>query len=90
MPTPQEQVDSLLYEAAAECNTRKCSVCRNKELRAAIAHFYMKKAADETVISFGWFYRKKLIPSFGGPALRTARDHVRMCLRVDTETGQPL
>lgn len=90
MSTPEELVDGFLYEADEERNTRACSVCRNKELRAAIAYFYEKKTAGETLLTLGWFYEKKLQAEFGGPPSRTVRDHVRRCMRLDVKTGQPL
>jgi hypothetical protein len=88
--TPQEQVKLFLADVAEE---RRCSVCRNEALAIAIRYFLDLKAKKEEGaehVAFTWFYREKLQPEFGGPAERTARDHVRLCLRRDTETGEKL
>lgn len=85
--TPESKVDALL---ASSSPVRPSSIDLLPDLKAAILHFFKRKRAGEIHHPFGWFYREKIQPAFGGPSERAARDYVRDRLRLNVATGEHL
>lgn len=60
-------------------------------VEALEAFFELKREGDERAhVSFHWFYRHKLRPTFGGPPLETVYCYVRDVMRLDVKTGKRL
>ena len=90
MTDSTNELDQLLEGVSPK--KRKCSVCSNKKVADLIAGYLALKAAgdDRALIPLTTFYRDSIQPLHGGPGERTVRDHVRLCLGLNIQTGRPL
>lgn len=87
-------LDSFLSSNSdARVNTggRSCICCANEKLAADVVAYLDRLAAGKTEVPFTYLHEKYVIPTYGRPRHVTSLyNHVRVCLRRDRNTGQPL
>jgi hypothetical protein len=85
----QPSLDAFLAEAPARYRKR-CGICLNPVVSAALLDFYARKRAKTTSVTLGYLCEHYLIPTLG---LRvtgfTVSRHVRLCMGIDVVTGEP-
>lgn len=70
---------------------RRCLCCSNEKLAADIVAYLDKLAAGKTEVPLAYLHENYVAPTYGRPRhVDTLYRHVRVCLRRDKNTGQPL
>ncbi len=70
---------------------RSCLCCADEKLATDIVAYLDKVAAGETEVPLTFFHQRYIEPTYGRPRhINSLRNHVRVCLRRDKNTGKPL